>query len=109
MILGLIFTWVLFYYLYKSVLKLSSKIIAAIILIIIVSMLAMVVPWYSYVAIDYLNDIGWTYDKSYWEVLLGLLMMGTMWLNAFYGFILLIKLIFTPKKNEEHNTNLQTD
>ena len=70
---------------------------------------ALAVPWYSYVGIDYLHNIGLTYDKSYWEVLLGLLMMSIMWLNAFYGVVLIIKLILTPNKNEETNTNPQAD
>jgi hypothetical protein len=96
MSLGLIFTWVLFYYLYRLVLKLPSKIMAVIVLTFVISIFALLVPWYSYVIIDYLNDIGLTYDKSYWEVLLGLLMMGTMGLNALYGVVLIIKLILTP-------------
>jgi len=104
--LSLVATWIIFYYAYKSQLKMQSKKDGAIGLIIIMLLVGGVFPLIA-LKILYMN--GWEGKGPSWEIGLGLLLFLTWFLNASCGVYLLSKFLSTHNKNEERNTNPRAD
>jgi len=102
----LIFTFVILYYLYKVLLNISSKIISAIIFILIIPVYAVAMPLLTLIVFGYImNFFDFKMNQSYWEIRQTLTVGSIVFLNACFGILLLIKLMLTHNKNEETNTS----
>lgn len=99
--LSVLATWIIFFYAYKSQLKMPSKTNGAIGLIIIMLLVGGIFPLIA-LKILYLN--GWEGKGPSWEIGIGLLLFLTWFINASYGVYLLSKFLSTHNKDEERNS-----
>ena len=103
-VLTIIFTFIILYYLYKRLLKISSKVISSIIFILIIPIYSIAMPLIILMFFGFVNNFfDFKMNPSYWEIRGPLTVAGIMWINAFFGLSLFIKLILTHNKNEETN------